>query len=226
MTSIVSLKISYFENIKNQLNVINEDLYNARIFESNNLPDRIRSLINHNKQVEIAQNDITNKYQALLLQTNMLTGIIKQHSTEVANHKTNEEQLKEFNEQLLNENQQIKIEIQEYRSKLGQINNKNNQLEHENSLNKQHTRDLQIHYETLKAENQILANVKFCFFFLKKYFFVFKELQTKRETIKHYEQELQSMKQLFEISLKEKQIQSDQLKHERQCNFVFWKFIK
>ena len=42
-----------------------------------------------------------------------------------------------------------------------------------------------------------------------------KELQTKRDTIKRYEQELQSMKQLFDIALKEKQIQSDQLKHER-----------
>ena len=41
------------------------------------------------------------------------------------------------------------------------------------------------------------------------------ELQTKRDTIKRYEQELQSMKQLFDIALKEKQIQSDQLKHER-----------
>lgn len=46
---------------------------------------------------------------------------------------------------------------------------------------------------------------------------LFKELQTKRETIKRYEQELQSMKQLLEITVKEKQIQSDQIKHERQC---------
>ncbi|CAF4174990.1 unnamed protein product, partial [Adineta steineri] len=42
------------------------------------------------------------------------------------------------------------------------------------------------------------------------------ELQIKRETIKRYEQELQSMKYLFEIILKEKQIQNDQLQHERQ----------
>jgi hypothetical protein len=32
------------------------------------------------------------------------------------------------------------------------------------------------------------------------------------------------MKQLFEITLKEKQIQSDQLKHERQCKFSFFVF--
>ncbi|CAF1069159.1 unnamed protein product [Adineta steineri] len=42
------------------------------------------------------------------------------------------------------------------------------------------------------------------------------ELQIKRETIKCYEQELQSMKDLFEITFKEKQIQNDQLQHERQ----------
>ena len=64
-----------------------------------------------------------------------------------------------------------------------------------------------------------------------------KELHTRRETIKRYEQELQSMKQLCEITLKEKQIQSDQLKHERQCkdflfeiflikNFLFFKYFK
>lgn len=46
---------------------------------------------------------------------------------------------------------------------------------------------------------------------------VLKEIQAKRDAIKRYEQELQSMKQLFEVALKEKQIQSDQLKHERQC---------
>jgi len=175
MSAIVSSKISHFENLKKQLDLINEDLNAAHILESNNLSDRIRYVINHNKQVETAQNDITNKYQALLLQTNMLTGIIKQHSTEVANHKSNEEQLKDFNEQLLNENQKIKIEIQEYRSKLLQITNKNNQLEHEYSLNKQHTRDFQIQYETLKAENQVLANVKQTFiFFCKRLFFDFK----------------------------------------------------
>ncbi|CAF2788060.1 unnamed protein product [Rotaria sp. Silwood2] len=200
MSTIVSSKISHLENFKKQLDLIHEDLDHAHILESNHLSDRIRHLINQNKQYETAHNDISNKYQALLLQTNMLTGIIKQHSTEVANHKTNEEQLKDFNEQLLNENQKIKIEIQDYRSKLLQITNTNNQLEHECSLNKQNSRDLYIKYEALKAENQMLIN----------------ELQTKREAIKRYEQELQSMKQLFEITLKEKQIQSDQLNHERQ----------
>ena len=153
-------KMSYFENVRNQLDLITEDLDQAHIFEGNHLTDRIRSIINHTKQVEIAHNDVTNKYQALLLQTNMLTGIIKQHSTEVANHKTNEEQLKEFNEQLLNENQKVKIELQDYKSKILQITNINNQLEHEGSLNKQHTRDLQVQYETSKAENQMLINVK------------------------------------------------------------------
>jgi hypothetical protein len=57
------------------------------------------------------------------------------------------------------------------------------------------------------------------FIFLKIFFSIRKDLQTKREAIKRYEQELQSMKQLLEITLKEKQIQSDQLKHERQCKF-------
>ncbi|CAF4108786.1 unnamed protein product, partial [Adineta steineri] len=42
------------------------------------------------------------------------------------------------------------------------------------------------------------------------------ELHIKRETIKRYEQELQSMKHLFEITIKEKQIGNDQLQHERQ----------
>lgn len=159
MTSIVTSKLTHFENLKKQFETIQDELNDAHIFVGMNLCERIRSLINHNKQVENAQNDITNKYQALLLQTNMLTGIIKQHSTEVANHKTNEEQLKEFNEQLLNENQKIKIENQEHRSKLLQVTHLNNQFEHENSLNKQHTRDLQVHYETIKAENQVLTKV-------------------------------------------------------------------
>ena len=169
MTAIVSAKLSHLENLRKQHDLIVEDLNTAHIFENSNLPDRVRYLLNHNKQAETAQNDITNKYQALLLQTNMLTGIIKQHSTEVANHKSNEEQLKIFNEQLLNENQKIKTEIQEYRSKLLQATNKNNQLEHEGSLNKQQHRDFQIQYETLKAENQVLANVKIDFnlFFFK-----------------------------------------------------------
>ncbi|CAF4442236.1 unnamed protein product, partial [Adineta steineri] len=48
------------------------------------------------------------------------------------------------------------------------------------------------------------------------------ELQTERETIKRYEQELQSMKYLFEIILKEKQTQNDQLQHERQCKIIFF----
>ena len=159
MTSIVTTKLTQFENLKNQFDTIQDELNNAHIFVGMPVCERIRSFINHNKQVENAQNDITNKYQALLLQTNMLTGIIKQHSTEMANHKSNEDQLKEFNEQLLNENQKIKIEHQEHRSKLLQLTHQNNQLQHENSLNKQQTRDLQVHYETIKAENQVLANV-------------------------------------------------------------------
>jgi chromosome segregation ATPase len=176
MTTIVSAKLSHLENLKKQHDLIIEDLNTAHIVESSSLSDRIHYLLNHNKQAETAQNDITNKYQALLLQTNMLTGIIKQHSTEVANHKSNEEQLKDFNEQLLNENQTIKIEIQEYRSKLIQLTNKNNQLEHEGSLNKQQYRDFQIQYETLKAENQVLANVnnRFQSFFLKMCFLILK----------------------------------------------------
>ena len=222
MSTIVSSKISHFENFKKQLDLINEDLDNAHISEGNHLSDRIHHLINSNKQYEIAHNDITNKYQALLLQTNMLTNIIKQHSAEVANHKTNEEQLKDFNEQLMNENQKLKIELQECRSKFLEITNKSNQFEHESSLNKQHSRDLQIQYGTLKAEYQMLTNVRknFFFFFFSILYIIFlvKELLGKREAIKHYEQELQSTTQLLEITLKEKQIQSDQLKHERQCN--------
>ncbi|CAF1317655.1 unnamed protein product [Adineta steineri] len=42
------------------------------------------------------------------------------------------------------------------------------------------------------------------------------ELQIKHETIKRYEHELRSMKHIFEITLKEKQIQNDQLQHARQ----------
>lgn len=34
--------------------------------------------------------------------------------------------------------------------------------------------------------------------------------------MKRYEQEIQSLKQFLEITMKEKQIQSDQIKHERQ----------
>ncbi|CAF0924715.1 unnamed protein product [Adineta steineri] len=45
----------------------------------------------------------------------------------------------------------------------------------------------------------------------------YQELQIKRETIKRYKQELQSMKYLFKITFKEKQIQYDQLQHGRQC---------
>jgi hypothetical protein len=49
------------------------------------------------------------------------------------------------------------------------------------------------------------------------FFMCSKELQNKREAIKRYEQELQSMKYLFDMTMKEKQFQSDQLQHERQC---------
>ncbi|CAF1009726.1 unnamed protein product [Adineta steineri] len=116
MSTIISPKISYFENYKKQFDFINEELNDEHIFESHHLFDRIYYLINYNKQLEIAHNDINNKYQALL------------------------------------------------------------------------------------------------------------ELQIKRETIKRYEQELQSMKYLFEITLKEKQIQNDQLQHERQCKIIFTSF--
>lgn len=159
MSTIVSSKLSHFENLKTQLDLIQEELDNGHITEGNSLSDRIHHLIHHNKQYETAHNDISNKYQALLLQTNMLTGIIKQHSTEVANHKSNEEHLKDFNEQLLTENQKLKVEIQDHRSKLLQLTNTNQQLEHEYNLNKQHKRDLQVHYETAKAEAQVLTNV-------------------------------------------------------------------
>ncbi|CAF3799010.1 unnamed protein product, partial [Adineta steineri] len=50
------------------------------------------------------------------------------------------------------------------------------------------------------------------------------DLQTKRETIKRYEQELQSMKHLFEIKIKEKQTQNDQSQHERQGKIIFTSF--
>jgi chromosome segregation ATPase len=183
MSTIVSSKISHFEKFKKQLDLITEDLNTAHFSEGNHLSDRIRHLINHNQQIEISHNDMSNKYQALLLQVNMLTGIIKQHSAEVANHKTNEEQLKDFNEQLLNENQKIKIDIQDYRSKFLQITNTNNQLEHECSLNKQYSRDLQIQYETFKTENQMLTNVtknKFLFFSKLFYFMFFSKRNYKQ----------------------------------------------
>lgn len=160
MSNIVSSKLSNFESIKKQLTIINDELDNAHILTGSNVSDRIHQVINQNKQYETAHHDISNKYQALLLQTNMLTGIIKQHSTEVANHKSNEEQLKEFNEQLLNENQKLKVETQDCRSKLLQITNTNNQLEHECDINKQNLRDLQLKYESSKAENQVLTNVR------------------------------------------------------------------
>lgn len=156
---MVSSKMSHFDSVRKQLDLINEELDRAHLFDNEHLPDRIRHLISHNKQIETAQHDIGNKYQALLLQTNMLTGIIKQHSTEVANHKGNEEQLKEFNEQLLSENQASKIEVQEYRAKVHQLTNANNQYEHECSLMKQRMRDAQIHQETSKTEQQMLINV-------------------------------------------------------------------
>ncbi|CAF1242184.1 unnamed protein product [Adineta ricciae] len=199
MATIVVSKVSHFEKYKRQLDAIEEELNTAHICEGHHLSDRIRHVITHNEQIETAHHDLNNKYQALLLQVNMLTGIIKQHSTEVANHKANETQLKEFNEQLLNENQKIKLEVQEYRAKFLQITNTNNQLEHEANLNKQQARDIQIQYETFKTEHQMLNN----------------ELQTKREAVKRYEQELHSMKHLFDMTLKEKQLQSDQLQHER-----------
>ncbi|CAF1317674.1 unnamed protein product [Adineta steineri] len=63
MSTIVSSKISYFENYKKQFDSINEELNAARISESNHLSDRIRYLISYNEQIEIAHNDINNKYQ-------------------------------------------------------------------------------------------------------------------------------------------------------------------
>ncbi|CAF1252618.1 unnamed protein product [Adineta steineri] len=87
MSTIISSKISYFENHKKRLDFINEDLNTPHISESKHLSDRIHYLINYNKQIEIAHNGINNKYQVLLRQVNMLTGIIKPHSTKVANHK-------------------------------------------------------------------------------------------------------------------------------------------
>lgn len=163
MTNIFSNKLSNLENAKKQLTMIEEEFENAHLFSDQQLNDRVKHLISHNKQIESAHHDISNKYQALLLQTNMLTGIIKQHSTEVANHKSNEVQLKEFNEQLLNENQTTKFEIQELRSKISQLTNTNNHHEHEYSLVKQQNRDLQVQLETLRAEQQMLTQVKFYF---------------------------------------------------------------
>lgn len=159
MSRLVSEKSSENENCRRQVDLVREEFDNARLFTDQRLIERVKNVILQNKQIEVAHHDISNKYQALLLQTNMLTGIIKQHSTEVANHKTNEEQLKEFNEQLLNENQMIKIEIQEYRSRILHMTNANTQNEHEFSLVKQQNRDLQIQCETLRAEHQMLANV-------------------------------------------------------------------
>lgn len=159
MSGIVAEKVSSTENFKKLIDLIREELDNAHLFVDQQLFDRVKHVITHNKQMEAAHHDISNKYQALLLQTNMLTSIIKQHSTEVANHKTNEEQLKEFNEQLMNENQTIKLEIQDYRSRLLQLTNTNSQNEHEFGLMKQQNRDLQIQCETLRTEHQMLAHV-------------------------------------------------------------------
>ncbi|CAF1329104.1 unnamed protein product [Adineta steineri] len=80
MSTIISPKISYFENYKKQFDFINEELNDEHIFESHHLFDRIYYLINYNKQLEIAHNDINNKYQALLVPENLLTAIIKRHS--------------------------------------------------------------------------------------------------------------------------------------------------
>ena len=159
MATMVASKISHFDGYKRQLDALRDELDAAQIPDGHHLSDRVRHLLTHHKQMETAYSDTNNKYQALLLQVNMLTGIIRQHSTEVANHKTNEEQLKDFNEQLLNENQKIKMEIQEYRAKFLQTSNANSQLEHECNLNKQHARDLQVQYETFKTENQMLTSV-------------------------------------------------------------------
>ncbi|UJR35252.1 hypothetical protein I4U23_028016 [Adineta vaga] len=203
MATVVASKLSQFENSRRQLDAIREELDTAQISEGRHLSDRIRYLITQNQQIDSSHHEINNKYQALLLQVNMLTGIIKQHSTEIANHKTNEEQLKDFNEQLLNENQKIKLEIQEYRSKYLQIVNTNNQLEHECNLNKQHAKDMQIQYETFKSENQMLTH----------------ELQNKREAIKRYEQE----RQLFQTendSLKQLVLRDSQDKQPTQLKTI------
>ncbi|CAF1317727.1 unnamed protein product [Adineta steineri] len=68
MSTIVLLKVSYFENYKKQFDFINENLNVAHVFETNHLSDCIHYLINHNKQAAIAHNDIKKKYQSLLLQ--------------------------------------------------------------------------------------------------------------------------------------------------------------
>ncbi|CAF4194105.1 unnamed protein product [Adineta steineri] len=68
MSTIISSKISYFENHKKRLDFINEDLNTPHISESKHLSDRIHYLINYNKQIEIAHNGINNKYQVLLRQ--------------------------------------------------------------------------------------------------------------------------------------------------------------
>jgi hypothetical protein len=161
MSSIVTSRSERWTNERQQLDTVNEQLDNAHLFHGEQLVDRVRQLIAHDKHVATTHQDMNNKYQALLLQTNMLTNVIKQHSNDVAHHRTNEEQLKEFNEQLLNENQTIKLEMQEYRSKLLQMTANNNEYEHEFHVMRQQTRDLQIQYESGKAEQQILINVMF-----------------------------------------------------------------
>ena len=83
MSTIVAGKVSHYESLAKQLDSINEDLNGAHVSEGHPLSDRIRSLLTQKKQMETVHNDMSNKYQALLLQTNMLTGIIKQHSSEI-----------------------------------------------------------------------------------------------------------------------------------------------
>ncbi|CAF0892193.1 unnamed protein product [Adineta steineri] len=110
-----------------------EQNYNQFIQMKKQKVNDMKSLLTFGCEVIVKHNDVIPE-RTLLLQVNKLTDIIKQHITEVANHKTNEEQLKDFNIQLLNENQKIKREIQEYRSKFLQITNINNKLEHEFGL--------------------------------------------------------------------------------------------
>jgi chromosome segregation ATPase len=146
--------------MKKRFDSIRDEFLPMNPTDNGDLLENIRQLIRRYKQAEVAHQDVTNKYQALLLQANMLTDMIKQHSNEVANHKSNEEQLKEFNEQLLNENQKVKLHIQEVRSKLSHLTQVNSQCEHESNLLKQRVRELQIQCDASKTEQQLLVQVE------------------------------------------------------------------
>ncbi|CAF0767672.1 unnamed protein product [Didymodactylos carnosus] len=177
MTSIVSLKVSRLMDVSKQyemiISIMGDDDKTSNLLNPMPLHMRIKELIKTNDQLFQSYSEISNKYNALLLQTTMLTDIIKQHSSETANLRAENEQYCETNANLIGQTEKMKNELQNIQLKFSEKTTVSAHVEHELNMEKQHYNELKKHYETALTDKEILI----------------KELQTRRETIVQYEKE-------------------------------------